>query len=111
MRTWQSAGHLFAPPYERRTDPNVWPITVVRRESRALGLLLATIAAVWIGVPLSFLWFGAAEPVPGLGRVGAALTLLVGLGFALWALEGLLRRQRLMIDHHTVRSCTRSLVG
>jgi hypothetical protein len=87
------------------------PIRIDRRDDVLLGGLVLTIATIWIALGLSALMALSPAVLAGLGATGACPVLLAGAGFALWALDLLIRRQTLAFGNGEIEVATRRLTG
>jgi hypothetical protein len=98
-------------PEGRRGAASGSPIRIDRRADTLLGGLVLAIATIWIGAALSAFIAHPPGVLNGLGEVSAGPVLLVGAGFALWALDLVTRTQTLVSGNAEIEVTTRRLTG
>jgi hypothetical protein len=96
---------------EPTADAGSGPIIIHRRRQALLGALVLVIASAWCAVPIRGLLVGAPEVVPGLGAIGAAGALAIGVALALLALSWVVRLEVVTIDRGSVGITERRLSG
>jgi hypothetical protein len=85
---------------------------LIRRTERApLGGLLLVIAILWLAALISGFIVGNAAIIPGLGTAGAYLAGALGAGFAVLALDWMVRGRTVVIRRGTVVVTDRGLLG
>ena len=82
----------------------------VEPQRRLPGVLLLTIAGIWIAVPLLALADGR-PALPGLELAGSCSLVALGVAQLLWALHVLLRRRTLIIQEATLQLVEHGLLG
>ena len=87
------------------------PVRVERVGSRVLGALLLAIAGVWFAAPLRAVLAGESWSTLILGGPDRLPAVAMGVVFAFWGLDHLVRRQEIIIAGGIVRVLTRRVTG